>query len=71
MGGALALGGGRRGECSGVERCMGVSIKEEERRARNAGVGGGGRVLRRGAVHGRRRRRRGVRGTVGAGLKFG
>ena len=71
LGGAPAWGGGQRGECSSVGRCMGVDVEEEERGARNGGAGGGGRVLWRGAMHGRRRRRRGARGTVGDGFKFG
>ena len=52
LGGAPAWGGGQRGECSGVGRCTGVGVEEEERWARNGGAGGGGRVLRRGAMHG-------------------
>ena len=35
LGGAPASGGGRRGECSGVGRCTGVGVKEEERGAGN------------------------------------
>ena len=44
LGGAPALGSGRRGECSGVGRCTGVGVEEEERGARNGGAGRGGRV---------------------------
>ena len=62
LGGAPASGDGRRGECSGVGQCTGVGVEEEERGAGNGGMGGGGRVLWREAVHGCRRRRRGARG---------
>ena len=59
---APASGDGRRGECSGVGRCMGVGVEEEEHGAGNGGAGGDGWVLQRGVVHGHRRRRRGARG---------
>jgi len=39
LGGAPAWGGGRRGECSGVGRCTGVGVEEEERGAGNGGAG--------------------------------
>ena len=39
LGGALESGSGRRGECYGMGRCTGVGVEEEERRARNGGVG--------------------------------
>ena len=48
--------------CSGMGRCTGLGVEEEEHGARNGGAGGDGRVLRRGAVHGRRRQRRRARG---------
>ena len=48
--------------CADVGQCTGLGVEEEERGARNSGAGGGGWVLRRGAVHGPRRQRRGVRG---------
>ena len=44
LGGAPTSGGGRRGECSGEGRCMGVGVEEEERGAGNGGAGGGGWV---------------------------
>ena len=59
------LGTAARGlvdECSGVRRCTGVGVEEEERMTRNGGAGAGGWVLRHRAVHGHRRRRRGARG---------
>ena len=37
--GALASGDGQCGECSGVGRCTGLGVEEEERGARNGGAG--------------------------------
>ena len=62
---STGLGTAARGAvdgCSGVGRRTGLGVEEEEHGARNGDVGGGGRVLRLGAVHGHRRRRRGARG---------
>ena len=42
LGGAPTSGSGRRGECSGVGRCTGLGVEEEERGAGNGGAGGGG-----------------------------
>ena len=44
LGGAPTSGGGWRGECSGVGRCTGVGVEEEERGAGNGGAGRSGRV---------------------------
>ena len=45
---SMGLGTAARGAvdgCSSVGRCTSLGVKEEERGARNGGLGGGGRVL--------------------------
>ena len=51
--------------CSGVGRCTGVGVEEEERGAGNSGAGGGG-AHRRGVVL----RRRGGRGWRGVEMNW-
>ena len=72
LGGAPASGGGWRGECSGVGRCMGVGVEEEERVAENGGTGGRwtGALAWSGARASASKKRSAGLGTVGAGLKI-
>ena len=70
--GALASGDGQCGECSGVGRCTGIGVKEEECGAGNGNMGGwwtGAPAWGSARASTSKKRSTGL-GTVGAGLKF-